>query len=610
MHLKITCFFLFLTFSIWSQEGESNTYDSLINNAVNNTQKLNVLDSISSILLDDNKEIAASYIKKSILLAKEEKEYSLLIKKLDESLRHYEIGGKLIDIDFITETINELITDKERLSNKNLGHLYFLKGRMQYTFNKSLKGVYENLDQSIHYLKKANSENSKLYAQVVYTKASVLSENGDIINALNYSTKATELYRKLKDTIMTNTALSIKADLMSKNGIFKEAEKIRDSIYKSAQQINDDYLMIYLKINQGIDYEIQNIKHKNLKGLLEVLPSAKKMEESYPIISGILYARIASLYASKGNMDSTEYFFEKLKETPLNYKMSSEFLYAKSAYYLHKKELDSALFYANQSYTIVKEGELQYLTYQNQELLSDIYEEKNNLEESLNYTKQATKLKDSLNNIIRGNAFSYYQTLYETEKKEKEIQKLEQENKLQVSKGKNQVALFIITSLILCSIIYLYKQKAKKKENRLKRSRKELNRFKTLFEMRSDEKDELIKKITSLQSDLKVKIEEDKLDELTTTKILTQEDWVRFKKAFNQIYPHFFRKIELKNIKLTSGEERLIALEKLNLKTKEIANALGIAEKSVRMSRYRLRKKLGIKDLDNLKSFFSTQKNN
>lgn len=48
------------------------------------------------------------------------------------------------------------------------------------------------------------------------------------------------------------------------------------------------------------------------------------------------------------------------------------------------------------------------------------------------------------------------------------------------------------------------------------------------------------------------------------------------------------------NSDITNSEERLLALEKLNLKTPEIANILGVSTDSVVKNRYRLRKKLGI----------------
>ena len=82
------------------------------------------------------------------------------------------------------------------------------------------------------------------------------------------------------------------------------------------------------------------------------------------------------------------------------------------------------------------------------------------------------------------------------------------------------------------------------------------------------------------------------MESLMITKILTQDDWIKFKKQFIKLYPFFFTNLKVKGILLTKSEERLLALEYLNLNSEEIANKLGISDRSVIMSRYRLRKKI------------------
>ncbi len=83
------------------------------------------------------------------------------------------------------------------------------------------------------------------------------------------------------------------------------------------------------------------------------------------------------------------------------------------------------------------------------------------------------------------------------------------------------------------------------------------------------------------------------LESLITSKILTKNDWKTFKHKFNKIYPKFFISLKVKRLYLTDSEERLLALEYLKFNTNEIANKLGISNRSVVVSRYRLRKKIG-----------------
>ncbi|MCK6692317.1 MAG: hypothetical protein L6Q97_09460, partial [Thermoanaerobaculia bacterium] len=54
---------------------------------------------------------------------------------------------------------------------------------------------------------------------------------------------------------------------------------------------------------------------------------------------------------------------------------------------------------------------------------------------------------------------------------------------------------------------------------------------------------------------------------------------------------------------LTPNEQKLCALLRLNLSTKEISNLMSISLRGVEIARYRLRKKLGLDQGQNLSKF-------
>ncbi|MBL0911896.1 MAG: tetratricopeptide repeat protein [Bacteroidia bacterium] len=83
----------------------------------------------------------------------------------------------------------------------------------------------------------------------------------------------------------------------------------------------------------------------------------------------------------------------------------------------------------------------------------------------------------------------------------------------------------------------------------------------------------------------------EKLYEFT---ILTEDDWINFKRMFDKVHKDFFIRLKEKYPDLTLAETRLIALTKLNLSVNEIANMLGISPDSVRKTANRLRKKLNL----------------
>lgn len=85
---------------------------------------------------------------------------------------------------------------------------------------------------------------------------------------------------------------------------------------------------------------------------------------------------------------------------------------------------------------------------------------------------------------------------------------------------------------------------------------------------------------------------------------LEEEDiWKRFNRHFDQLHPDVVRKLEDHFPELSASDLRLFALLKLKITTKEIADLLGISPESANTARYRLRKRLGMKEGDDLQQF-------
>ena len=82
-----------------------------------------------------------------------------------------------------------------------------------------------------------------------------------------------------------------------------------------------------------------------------------------------------------------------------------------------------------------------------------------------------------------------------------------------------------------------------------------------------------------------------------------QEDWEQFEFHFDQVHGDFLNRLREQFHDLTPNEQKLCAFLRLNLNTKEIANLMGISLRGVEIARYRLRKKLGVDQGQNLSKF-------
>ncbi len=136
-------------------------------------------------------------------------------------------------------------------------------------------------------------------------------------------------------------------------------------------------------------------------------------------------------------------------------------------------------------------------------------------------------------------------------------------------------------------------QKLDSQERALEESNKQL-----------DIKDLLIQELKmTLTANNQKEIEQIQDDKLQNLKILTTDDWRVFRKLFEQRYPDFFDNLIGALPKLSAAEIRLLTLIKIDFDANEMASILGISSSSIYKSRYRLRKKLGLVEEDDLEMF-------
>lgn len=83
-------------------------------------------------------------------------------------------------------------------------------------------------------------------------------------------------------------------------------------------------------------------------------------------------------------------------------------------------------------------------------------------------------------------------------------------------------------------------------------------------------------------------------------------DWERFETIFKGVRPGFLERLEEKYPALTRGEKRLCCLLSLDMDAKQMARLLMIQPDSVKKTRHRLRRKLGMKPDETFTSFFAS----
>lgn len=241
------------------------------------------------------------------------------------------------------------------------------------------------------------------------------------------------------------------------------------------------------------------------------------------------------------------------------------------------------------------------------------YEKIGDYKKSLSDYKSYKNLYDSIFNMKSEKHISELKTIYETQKKETELIKKEGEIKLLEERKQKHDSqrLFLLLSLIGAialagAIVYALRQKMKR--NTLIREQLDTNlAFKekelTTHALHLAHKNEILMDLKSQLKTLKGDANSRNLQNAINTiniDINNDTNWEHFKTYFEEVHKDFNTKILQQYSKVTANDLRLMALLKMNLSSKEIANILNISLDGVKKARYRLRKKLGLSANDSL----------
>ncbi|MCZ4225425.1 tetratricopeptide repeat protein [Pedobacter rhodius] len=265
--------------------------------------------------------------------------------------------------------------------------------------------------------------------------------------------------------------------------------------------------------------------------------------------------------------------------------------------------------------------------------LGKAYELLNQMDSAYHYVTLGYKYTIDLYSEDGARQVAFLQVLYDINKKSDEINKLQNDKKI------NRIIAFSATIVVILLVIVgfgifsrqrfklrnqqqLAKQKAIEHDLtslELKNLQLEEQNLKQLLEVRSRELSthtlNLIKHnqfLENLRSTLQAMVKDDKRDQKKQMNQILAEinqsfnherNWKEFTLAFEQVHHQFLENLKKFSNELTSADMRLIALLKMNLESSDISTLLGISTDSLRVSRYRLRKKLNLAQGENLSVF-------
>ena len=274
--------------------------------------------------------------------------------------------------------------------------------------------AHENALQQLKIAEK-NSLNSEI-TNAYSTLALIYDDQGLLYESLKYHELVLKIRVKNADSLPIASALNnmasvyFKMDSLDKSlSLFRESYEIRKK-QNSKRGIRESLSNIAYILNE------QGKPHEAMPLIKESLKIAKELNHKTGIVS---------LGASLGNV------------------------------YLNLRELDSAEQVLLRTLPLAKDIGLTKRTIEINDVLYKVYKEKEDFERAYKYLNDYWVLKDSIEGQESTNKILELQTQYETEKKEKEIFKLEQQN-LKSEGWRNIFAMGTLAMLLVAAFIYMF----------------------------------------------------------------------------------------------------------------------------------------------------------
>ena len=263
--------------------------------------------------------------------------------------------------------------------------------------------------------------------------------------------------------------------------------------------------------------------------------------------------------------------------------------------------------------------------------LSRWYESKNKLAEALKYEREARELVTEENKKEFENNTKNLEIYYQTEKKNQQIKNLETQNNSFLKQKILYISVIILAVAGLFFMFYnfryrhrLNKQKTEllqweknEAELSIQLEKEEKARLKAEQELLAIQQEQLQKQALATQiqlshkntviNDIKeqVKVNNDtNIQKILRDDRLTDNDFNEIQNMIQDVHPNFFKRLSEKSkSKLTNQDLRYAAYIYLNLENQQIANILKVETKTVRMTKYRLKQKLGLDKEEDLHHF-------
>lgn len=477
---------------------------------------------------------------------------------------------------------------------------------------KKLETILEQADEN---------KSPETCALLHYALALNYNMSGDYGKAFTVALEALKYYKSLKNTKFTEKSLSLLGTICGTIKNYDLAKSYYGEAWNLVKKPQTEYYQLYINMYPRLSFYTKQYQAA-IDSLLAIIPELKQIQDEELLY--VAYLNIGAAYVSIGAYDDAFTYYNALLSMikDIDNKRFAISLYQNfGVYYYQVGDFHKAHEYFLKEKSLAdetKNPEQQAHALYN---LSFTFHKLGQYERAYDFLYDYNTLSSQLfNNAKAIEAYqSYVAVVLEASQNKLTIaeQKLELKQKQIILTA--IIALAVIISALLLFIVAQQKKRIKVAENkelmqRLEQESKIMQlqeeklqtqvREITSYSMLLAAKDNILQQISKLTDSLHSdQAELGEIKAIIQNNLDSNSDWKAFVLHFEKVHPDFFNKLKAYSNDLTKNDLRFCAYLRMGIDAKEIAQMLNVTHGSIRMHRYRIKKKLNLPEDANLDDF-------
>lgn len=464
---NLAIFFIIIALSpIWGFNAHEIEYSGFAQIEQSRTEKLATLDSLISLNKKTNIDAFIQYSIEYVKLAQELDFIESAAKKAIDLQRPL-TNFRNDPLNAIT-VINSVLARKYKINDSLLlGGLYLKRGmaNTQVDANKAISD-YNKAFLNFSYC------DSLSIAETHYYRGQAYSSLGKFILAGEDLHKAYSIFESQKKYDCMITARQGIINMFSRNGFYEKAKTERNALIEKIRKLKLNSFLSQEYYNQAIDYHKMGDKNAEFKSLLLAVENFDNEKSNKTVFINI-HSSLVNYYCERFQIKEANIHLNLLENIKLDILEDQvtkiNYLGAKAKFLQTTGYYEEAEKFAVQCLEIAQSINSEDDIMNSYKFLSEIYFDMKEYRKSIESNRAASLIKDSIYNRSTANALAYYLSLYETEKKEKEL--IEKNTNISLLEKDNEifkkVMVFGGIALILAfGVVILYRNQIHLRSNK------------------------------------------------------------------------------------------------------------------------------------------------